>query len=68
MVQKTHKYADGGKIVKRETNLMSYKPMKPHTPAKVKSPILEKAGSPGGPHTPGAKGTYPKKKKKKKGG
>jgi len=41
--------------------------MKPHKPAKVKSPILEaskkKGYGPGGPHTPGAKGTYPRKKK-----
>lgn len=40
--------------------------MKPHVPARVKSPILEKSKKkgygPGGPHTPGAKGTYPKRK------
>jgi len=38
--------------------------MKPHKPAKVKSPILEKmkGKTPGGPMTPGAK----KKKKKVK--
>jgi len=35
-------------------------PLKPPKKTKVKSPILEKAGSPGGPHTPGAK----KKRKK----
>lgn len=31
--------------------------MKPHKPARVKSPILErmKGRSPGGPHTPGEK-------------
>lgn len=42
--------------------------MKPHKPAKVKSPILEKmkkGPGPGGPGTPGAKGTYPMPKKKK---
>lgn len=38
------------------------KPMKPHVPPKVKSPILEGAGSPGGPYTPGEK----EKRKKKK--
>lgn len=41
--------------------------MKPHKPAKVKSPILErqkkKGYGPGGSQTPGAKGTYPKRKK-----
>jgi len=41
--------------------------MKPHKPAKVKSPILEaskkKGYGPGGPMTPGARGTYPRKKK-----
>jgi len=40
--------------------------MKPHVPAKVKSPILEKAKErghgPGGPHTPGAKAKRAKKK------
>jgi len=42
--------------------------MKPHKPAKVKSPILEKAKKvpPGGSKTPGAKGTYPMPKAKKK--
>lgn len=56
-----HKYgcmmADGGTVKKK-------KPMKPHVPPRVKSPILEGAGDPGGPHTPGAKA---KRKKKKKG-
>jgi hypothetical protein len=44
------KMADGGKVK-----------MKPHVPAKVKSPILERAKKgpgPGGPKTPVAKGTY----------
>lgn len=56
-----HKYgchnamADGGPVKKK-------KPMKPHVPPRVKSPILEDAGDPGGPHTPGAKA-----KRKKKG-
>ncbi len=41
--------------------------MKPHKPAKMKSPILEKMKGkpPGGAGTPGAKGTYPMPKKKK---
>jgi len=59
MVCKVHKYADGGKVVKRETNL------KPHVPPRRKSPILEKAGDPGGPHTPGAKAKRKKAKGKK---
>lgn len=57
MVCKVHKYADGGKVVKRETNLV------PHVPPKVKSRILEAAGEPGGPHTPGAKAKRRKAKK-----
>lgn len=39
-------------------------PLKRPKIKRVKSPILEKAGMPGGPHTPGAK---KKKKKKRKG-
>lgn len=46
---------DGGKVK-----------MKPHVPERRKSPILEKAGSPGGSQTPGEKGTYPMPKKPKK--
>ena len=52
-------------IDKRETK----NPLKPHVPPKVKSPILEKAKKgpgPGGSGTPGARGTYPMPKDKKK--
>lgn len=50
--------ADGGKVKKT--------PLKPHVPPKVEDPIKPK-GPPGGPHTPGAKGTYPMPGEKKKG-
>lgn len=47
-------YSDGGKVK-----------MKPHVPPRVKDPIKEKMkSSPGGPMTPGEKGTYPMPKKK----
>lgn len=36
-----------------------------YTPGKVKSPILEKAGDPGGPQTPGAKAKRKAKQKAK---
>jgi len=36
-------------------------PLKPPPIRKVKSPILENAGSPGGPHTPGEKAKRKKK-------
>lgn len=38
--------------------------MKPHVPQKIKDPIPK--GDPGGPYTPGAKGTYPMPKEKAK--
>ena len=60
MKPKVHKYANGGKVTKKKSKK---KPMKPHVPPKVVDPI--KTGSPGGPHTPGAKGTYPMPKDKK---
>jgi len=57
-----HKYgcnlADGGLIEKPK--------MKPHVPPRVTSPILENAGDPGGPQTPGAKAARAAKKKKNK--
>lgn len=54
MVCKTHTYANGGQI-KAYADGGQVKKLKPHTPAKVKSPILEKAPNPGGEQTPGAK-------------
>lgn len=56
-----HKYADGGKVELYE------KPKLKYTPEKVKDPIAEKVvAPPGGDQTPGAKGTYPVPKAKKK--
>lgn len=58
----THKYADGGKV-----ELYEKPKMKPHVPPRVKDPIAEKVtGPPGGDQTPGAKGTYPMPKAKKR--
>lgn len=56
-----HKYDDGGKV-----ELYEKPKMKPHVPPRVEDPIKPK-GPPGGNQTPGAKGTYPMPKKKKKG-
>ena len=56
-----HEYADGGKVDLYEKPKLKKPPL-----PKVKDPI--KKGSPGGPHTPGAKGTYPKRKKMACGG
>ena len=61
MVCKTHTYANGGQI-KAYADGGQVKKLKPHTPAKVKSPILEKAPNPGGEQTPGAKAKAKAKK------
>lgn len=54
--------SDTGRRGRREQNRATE--MKPHKPAKVKSPILESmTSSPGGPHTPGEKAKRKKKQK-----
>jgi hypothetical protein len=58
MKPRVHKYANGGKVTAKK------KPMKPHIPPRVKDPISSE--NPGGPDTPGAKGTYPMPKPRKK--
>ena len=59
MVCRTHKYADGGKIRKRETNLKPPEKAKGGPPKRITT-----VNPPGGPQTPGAKAARAKKKKK----
>lgn len=56
-------YADGGKV---EVPKPKKNPLPPPQSGGKPKRIGEGMGSPGGPHTPGAKGTYPPRNKKKK--